>query len=51
MSFIEKLSGISPDGGNGSTELMIAALLVSIFIAAAWLWPAKQCGRNGGLTR
>ena len=41
MSFIEQLSGISPDGGNGSTELMIAVLFMSI-ISAAWLWSAKQ---------
>lgn len=42
MSFIEQLSGISPDSGNGSTELMVAVLCLSITIAAAWLWSAKQ---------
>jgi LPXTG-motif cell wall-anchored protein len=35
MDFVEKLFGISPDGGDGSTELMyIIVLLIAI---AGWI--------------
>jgi hypothetical protein len=36
MDFIEKMFGISPDGGDGSTELMIIAVFVLIAILATW---------------
>ena len=36
MDFIERIFGVSPDGGDGSTELMyVAALLVSIALVIA----------------
>jgi len=36
MDFIERLFGISPDGGDGSTELMYIAVFVLIVVAATW---------------
>ena len=36
MDFIEQLFGISPDGGDGSTELMYVAMLVFIVLLATW---------------
>ena len=30
MDFIERIFGISPDGGNGSTELMYLSIFVVI---------------------
>jgi hypothetical protein len=36
MDFIERLFGISPDGGDGSTELMFFAVFVIIVAALAW---------------
>jgi hypothetical protein len=36
MDFIERLFGISPDGGDGSTELMFFAAFVIIVAALAW---------------
>ena len=36
MDFIERMFGISPDGGDGSTELMLLTVLV--LIAAAFTW-------------
>ena len=36
MDFIERLFGISPDGGDGSTELMIIGVFVLIAVALTW---------------
>jgi hypothetical protein len=36
MDFIEQLFGISPDGGDGSTELMFLTVLVIIVVLFAW---------------
>jgi hypothetical protein len=36
MDFIERLFGISPDGGDGTTELMYFAAFVIIVAALAW---------------
>jgi MYXO-CTERM domain-containing protein len=46
MDFIERLLGISPDGGDGSTELMYLALLVVVIAAAAWR-RHRRSGRYG----
>ena len=35
MDFIERLFGISPDGGDGSTELMYLIVLAVIVVAVA----------------
>jgi hypothetical protein len=36
MDWIEQLFGLSPDGGDGSTELMWLLAFVVIVIAVAW---------------
>jgi hypothetical protein len=36
MDWIEQLLGLSPDGGDGSTELMYLIAFVVIVIAFAW---------------
>jgi hypothetical protein len=36
MDWIEQLFGLSPDGGDGSTELMYLVVFVVIVIAFAW---------------
>jgi hypothetical protein len=34
MDFIERIFGISPDGGNGATEAVLVTFLVAAVIAA-----------------
>jgi hypothetical protein len=34
MDFIERLFGISPDGGDGSTELMFFAVFIIVALLA-----------------
>jgi hypothetical protein len=36
MDFIERLLGISPDGGDGSTELMYLTVLAFVVVAFVW---------------
>ena len=36
MAFIARLFGVSPDGGDGSTELLYLACLVAIVAALSW---------------
>jgi len=36
MDFIERIFGISPDGGDGSTELLYIACFVAIVAAILW---------------
>jgi LPXTG-motif cell wall-anchored protein len=36
MEWFEELTGISPDGGNGTFEAMLAAVVGVLIIAAAW---------------
>jgi hypothetical protein len=36
MDFIERLFGISPDGGDGSIEVLIIGIVVLLAVAAAW---------------
>lgn len=35
MDFIEKLFGVSPDGGDGSTELLYIAVL--LILVGGWI--------------
>ena len=42
MDFIERVFGISPDGGDGSTELMLLTVLVLIAAALTWLWLSRR---------
>jgi hypothetical protein len=48
MDFIERLFGISPDGGDGSTELMIIGVFVLIAVAVTWRWLSKRSPRLSG---
>jgi len=36
MNFIEQLFGVSPDGGDGSTELMFLSVFVLVIVLVAW---------------
>ena len=42
MNFIERMFGISPDGGGGSTELMIIAAVVFAAFAVTWRWLSRR---------
>ena len=41
MDFIERLLGISPDGGDGSTEVLVIGVIVLLAVAVAWRWRSK----------
>jgi hypothetical protein len=41
MDFIERLFGLSPDNGDGSTELMYFIGFVAIALAVAWVYAKK----------
>jgi hypothetical protein len=36
MDFIERLLGISPDGGDGSAEMLIIGAIVLLLAALSW---------------
>jgi hypothetical protein len=38
MDFIERLFGISPDGGDGSTEVLVIGAIVLAIAALTWRW-------------
>jgi hypothetical protein len=45
MDFIERIFGISPDGGNGSTELMylsIFVVIVGLILFRRFVFRAKR---------
>jgi len=42
MDFIERMFGISPDGGDGSTELMLLTVLVLIAAALTLRWLSRR---------
>jgi hypothetical protein len=46
MDFIERMFGISPDGGDGSTELMILAVLVLIAVLVTWRWLSARSSED-----
>jgi hypothetical protein len=49
MDFIERLFGVSPDNGDGSTELMwfIAFVAVALVVTRLW-WLRRAAARNPG---
>jgi hypothetical protein len=47
MDFIEQLFGISPDGGDGSTELLFFAAFVAIAVALSWRWWSMRSRPSG----
>ena len=49
MDFIERLFGVSPDGGDGSTEVLwLAALAIAI---AAWVFFRVRRGKTRARAR
>ena len=45
MDFIERIFGVSPDGGNGSTEFTyVAALFIAVAIVIASIVLKKRRG-------
>ena len=42
MDFIERMFGISPDGWDGSTELIIITVLVLIAALVTWRWLSRR---------
>jgi len=42
MDFIEKFLGISPDGGDGSLEILLLVLVVLIITAVGMHWPYRR---------
>jgi hypothetical protein len=49
MDFIERMFGISPDGGDGSTELMFFVALVIIVAALSWRPLLRWFGAGRGV--
>jgi hypothetical protein len=49
MDFIERLFGVSPDNGDGSTELMwfIAFVAVALVVTRLW-WLRRSVARRSG---
>jgi hypothetical protein len=50
MDFIERLFGVSPDNGDGSTELMwfIAFVAVALVVTRLW-WLRRAAARRSGV--
>jgi len=46
MDFIERLLGISPDGGDGSLELVVIGVFVLIALVVTWRWLSKKSFRT-----
>jgi hypothetical protein len=42
MDFIERLFGISPDGGDGSTELLYFGVLIAIAAIILVRWMTRK---------
>lgn len=42
MDFIERLTGLSPDGGNGSLEALYLLVIAAVAIAAVWAWRRRR---------
>ena len=42
MDFIERMFGISPDGGDGSTELILLTVFVLIAAVITWRWLSRR---------
>jgi hypothetical protein len=46
MDFIERIFGVSPDGGDGSTEMMwIAAIVLAIGVLGFARWAVRRRNR------
>jgi hypothetical protein len=45
MDFIERFFGLSPDGGDGSTEMMYFLAFATIAVVLAWRLARKKTQR------
>jgi hypothetical protein len=46
MDFIERFFGLSPDNGDGSTELLWCVALAAVLVAAFYWQYRRRQGRN-----
>ena len=46
MDFIEKLFGLSPDNGDGSTELLWCVAIAAALVAAFWFHQRRRRARQ-----
>ena len=46
MDFIERLFGLSPDNGDGSTEIMWLAVLAIVVVSAVYLRIQRRRSRR-----
>jgi hypothetical protein len=44
MDWLEVFFGVSPDGGNGVTEWLLAAAMLSVVLLALQLWTLRRRG-------
>jgi hypothetical protein len=42
MDFIERLFGLSPDNGDGSTEILWLAVLAIIVVGVVYYWNQRR---------
>jgi hypothetical protein len=42
MDFIEKIFGVSPDGGNGSLEMTLVVILPTAILLIAVIWRLRR---------
>jgi len=42
MDYIERFFSISPDGGDGSLEILLLVLLILIITAVGMHWPYRR---------
>lgn len=49
MDWIERILHISPDGGTGATETLIALLFLLVIVAASLLKNLKRAGKHTDL--
>ena len=50
MNFIEELFGFSPDGGDGTTELIWIAAAIGIAVLVGLRWYTKRKAARPGRT-
>jgi hypothetical protein len=46
MDFIERIFGVSPDGGDGSTEMLWIAVALAIAAMAFMRWRVRRKARG-----
>jgi cytochrome c-type biogenesis protein CcmH/NrfF len=46
MDFIERFFGLSPDNGDGSTELLWCVAIAAVLVAAFWFHQRRRRARQ-----